>query len=206
MRVHALTLLVLLSSVSPAGAESVDRSLWEAPHGLWLRLGVDWGLTYWTEHGPFGVHSGIGSAMNAGYDGALRATLELRRWVALDVRVLVAYARAKADVAGPVGLLTVGSLVAARFTLPFRLARPYLLAGPGVYSSSVHGSGPTPLYGSTAAGIAVGFGIEVPLPGRISVGAEYVFHFLIGERFSDDTNIGGGDPVTANVYAQVALW
>src|SRR5258708_6306142 len=99
MRMHALTLLVLFSSVSPASAEPVDRSLWEAPHGLRLKLGVDWGLTYWTEHGPFGAHSGIGGAMNAGYDGAIRATLELRRWVALDVRVLVAYARAKPDVA-----------------------------------------------------------------------------------------------------------
>jgi hypothetical protein len=183
-----------------------DNSIWEPPHGLRLKLGVEWGLTYWCEHGPFGPQYGIGSAMNAGYDGGIRATLELRRWLAIDARTFVSYARAKPDIAGPAGMLTVGGFVGARFTLPFKHAHPYLLVGPGVYSTSVHASGPTPLYGATAPGVAGGVGIEVPLPGRLSVGAEYIFHYQIGEQYSNDAAIEGGDPVTLNLYAQIALW
>ena len=94
----------------------------------------------------------------------------------------------------------------ARFTLPFKHAHPYLVAGPGIYSTSVRTSGPTPLFGSTAVGVGGGVGVEVPLPGRFSVGAEYLFHYQIGEKYSNNTAIEGGDPVTLNLYAQVALW
>ncbi|MCU1278172.1 MAG: hypothetical protein JWM53_1718 [bacterium] len=194
------------SSAVASAAESAAESIWEPSQGLRLKVGVEWGLAYWCEHGPWGPQNGIGSAMNAGYDGAIRATLELRRWVAVDARTFVAYARAKPDVAGPVALLTVGGFVAARFTLPFKHAHPYVLAGPAAYSTSVSGSGSTPLYGATVFGIAAGIGVEVPLPARFSVGAEYMFHYQIGEKYSDNVNIAGGDPTTFNLYAQVVLW
>jgi hypothetical protein len=96
------------------------------------------------------------------------------------------------------------STLAARFMLPLGRVHPYAIVGPGVYHTSVVGSGPTPLYGATAPGIAGGLGIEIPLPRRFSVGAEYVFHYQIGEQYSDVESIKGGDPVTFNVFGQVA--
>jgi hypothetical protein len=201
-----LALVICVAAASSSAVASAAESVWEPPHGLRLKIGVEWGLAYWCEHGPWGPQNGIGSAMNAGYDGGIRATLELRRWVAIDARTFVAYARAKPDLAGPVALLTVGGFIAARFTLPFKRAHPYLLFGPAAYATSVSGSGSTPLYGATVAGIAGGVGIEVPLSARFSVGAEYVFHYQFAEKYSDNAKIEGGDPVTFNLFAQVAVW
>jgi hypothetical protein len=98
-----------------------------------------------------------------------------------------------------------GGSVGARFTLPLEVVRPYLVVGPGIYSTSVTGSGPTRLYGSTVPALDAGLGVEIPLPGRLSIGAEYVFHYQIGERYSNDPTIEGGDPVTFNAFAQVAF-
>jgi hypothetical protein len=177
----------------------------EPARGPIFKLGGEAGLLYWCEHGPWGPNNGVGHAMNPGFDAAFRASLELQRWFAIDARLYLAYASAKSDVAGNAGFLTVGGFAGVRFTLPLEGVHPYVVFGPGVYGTSVTGSGPTPLYGATAPAIAGGLGVEIPVSGRVSVGAEYLFHYQIGEKYSDDPNIEGGDPVTLNVFAQVAL-
>jgi hypothetical protein len=143
--------------------------------------------------------------MNPGFNGALRGALELRPWFAIDSHLYLGYASARNDVAGHAGFLTVGGSIRARFALPLQYARPYLAIGPGVYSTSVTGSGPTSLYGATAPAIDGGLGIEVPLRGGWSIGAEYVFHYEIGEKYSNDASIEGGDPATVNTFVQVTF-
>jgi hypothetical protein len=175
-----------------------------APSFPTFKIGVETGLAYWCEHGPWGPQNGVGYAMHPGFDGALRASVELERWFAVDARLFLAYASAKRDVAGSVGFLTLGGLAAARFTLPLEHVRPYAIVGVGVYHTGVVGSGPTPLHGATAPGVPGGLGIEIPLPRRFSVGAEGVFHYQIGEKYSNVASIEGGDPVTVDVFGQVA--
>jgi hypothetical protein len=210
---RALWASLLVISASPRGAAAQEPASPPAAAGPerqparelpTFKVGVETGLAYWCEHGPWGPENGVGHAMHPGFDGALRASVELTRWFAVDARLLLAYASAKRDVAGSVGFLTLGGLVAARFVLPLEHVRPYAIVGVGVYHTSVVGSGSTPLHGATAPGIPGGLGIEVPLPRRFSVGAEYVFHYQIGEKYSNIASIEGGDPVTANVFGQVA--
>jgi hypothetical protein len=199
----ALASIILVVSGASRNA-AAEESEEQAP-GPILKLGGEVGLAYWCEHGPWGPNNGVGHALNPGFDGALRGSLELRRWFAIDARLYLGYASAKSEVAGQAGFLTVGGFAGARFTLPLELLHPYVVVGPGVYHVAVTGSGPTSLFGATAPGIAGGVGVEIPLPGKVSVGAEYIFHYQIGENYSNNADIAGGDPVTLNAFAQVAF-
>jgi hypothetical protein len=194
--------IVVVSGGSRAAAAEASP---EQASGPTLKLGAEVGLGYWCEHGPWGPNNGVGHALNPGFDGAIRGSLELRRWFAIDARVYLGYASAKSEVAGQAGFLTVGGFAGARFTLPLELLHPYVVVGPGVYHVAVTGSGPTSLFGATAPGIAGGIGVEIPLAGKVSVGAEYVFHYQIGENYSNNADIAGGDPVTLNAFAQLAF-
>ena len=177
----------------------------EQPRGPVVKLGGDLGLLYWSEGGPWGPNTGIGHAMHPGFNGAARASVELTRWFAVDGRFHVGFASAKSDVAGNAGFLTIGGFVGARFTLPFEAVRPYLIVGPGLYGTILTGSGPTQLYGATNWAITGGLGVEIPVTRRVSVGAEYLFHRLGDEKFSNNSDIATGDPVTLNAFAQVAF-
>ena len=195
--------------VAKLGEDPGDpRSIWRPdfpPRRAVVKLGGDLGLLYWSEGGPWGPDKGIGHAMNPGFNTAVRASVEVTRWFAVDGRFHVGFASAKKKVAGNAGFLTIGGFVGPRFTLPFKAARPYLVVGPGVYDIILTGSGPTQLYGTTAWAITGGLGLEIPVTRRFSFGAEYLFHRLGGEKFSNNSDIEGGDPVTLNAFAQAAF-
>jgi hypothetical protein len=93
-----------------------------------------------------------------------------------------------------------------RFTAPIPYVQPYLFVGGGLYSTSLTGSSAsTELTGSTEFGLPIGVGFSVPLSRGVSLGAEGVYHRLFSESFSDNEDIGGGEPSSANAVLRFRL-
>jgi hypothetical protein len=88
---------------------------------------------------------------------------------------------------------------------------PYIFGGPADYDVHLVGSsaakGGSPLFSSVQPGIALGFGVDVPLTYHLSIGAEATYHFQLGEDYSNDTTNGidGGDISTFDVVLRVRL-
>jgi hypothetical protein len=93
--------------------------------------------------------------------------------------------------------------------LPY--VHPYIFGGPADYDVHLVGSSAakagSPLFSSVQPGIALGFGVDVPLTYHLSIGAEATYHFMLGEDYSNDTTNGidGGDISTFDAVLRVRL-
>jgi hypothetical protein len=192
---------------------AVDRCsslTWDGPR---LMLGGDLGVAKMDESGPFGFGTGIGSVTNAGPAWGVRVGVELLPWLALEARYVAAYTSVQSSVAptGSLGYLLTGAEAVVRVTAPFPYVHPYIFGGPADYDVHLVGSNAakagSPLYSSVQPGIALGFGVDVPITWHLSLGAEATYHFMLGEDFSNDmTNgIDGGDISTFDLVMRARL-
>ncbi len=192
---------------------AVDRCHDRPWNGLRVVFGLDLGASKFVESGPFGFGNGTGSVTDAGPSWGVRAGVELLPWLTLEGRYAGMYNGAQAQVspAGTVGFLTSAADAVAMFTAPLPYVHPYVLGGVGYYAVSLTGSATakaaTPLLSSSQPAIPMGVGVDVPLSSHLSVGAEAVFHFLVGETLASvSTNkIDGGDLTTFSVVGRLRL-
>ena len=181
---------------------------WKRPHPI---IGLEGGLTALAEGSPVGFKNGVGSATSLGPAWGARVGLELLPWLAFEVRYSGFYNQGNTLVnqGGKVGLFTSAGTGVARFTLPLRFIEPYLFVGAGVYHTSVTGSSAattaSTFHKSTEFGMPIGIGLNVPIDWHFSIGAEITYHRLFSESFSDNEDIGGGDPVSGTIVAKVRL-
>jgi hypothetical protein len=175
------------------------------PH---LVLALDLGVSHFTESGPFGFDTSVGSITKTGPAWGARVGMEFLPWFALEAHYVGMSNRAvdSVSVGGSRGLLTNAAVAEFRFTLPTKYIQPYIFLGVGVYSTSITGSSTsTSLTSSTELALPVGIGFGVPITPGISVGAEAMYHRLVGESFAANDDIGGGDPVSANAVLRFRL-
>src|ERR1700677_3436655 len=74
-------LMALSSRAEYAQSSNETRGL-----PLAVDFGVQAGVGYFTEHGPFGTDSNIGLGLALGYSLGVRASFEVLPWLAVDVR------------------------------------------------------------------------------------------------------------------------
>jgi hypothetical protein len=164
-----------------------------------LVLGVDLGVSHFAEGSPFGFGTGTGSATKLGPSWGLRAGVELTRWFAIEAHYIGMNNPAddSVSVGGSRSLLTNAATAELRFTAPTPYVQPYLFFGAGWYSTSVSGSSTsTEFFGSSQLGVPIGVGFQVPLPRGLSLGAEMTYHRFFGESYSENEDIGGGEPLS----------
>jgi hypothetical protein len=183
---------------------------WRGPR---LMLGADLGVAKMNESGPFGFDTGVGTVTNAGPAWGLRVGVEIFPWLAVEARYVAMYESLQSSVAptGSLGFLLTGGEAVVRLTAPFPYIHPYIFGGPADYDVHVVGSSTakagSPLFSSVQPGIALGFGVDVPLTYHLSIGAEATYHFQLGEDYSNDTTNGidGGDISTFDAVLRVRL-
>ncbi len=181
------------------------RGLCAYPH---LVFGVDAGVSHFAEGSPFGFKTGTGSITSWGPAWGLRAGVEATRWFAVEVHYMgmANPASDSVSVGGSRSLFTNAIAAELRFTAPTPYVQPYLFFGPGWYSTSITGSSTmTELTRSSEFGVPIGVGFQVPLPRGLSLGAEATYHRLFGESFSENEDIGGGDPFSINAVLRFRL-
>jgi Outer membrane protein beta-barrel domain len=169
------------------------------PH---LVAGLDAGVGHFSEGNPFGFKTSTGSVTYLGPTWGARFGAEFKPWFAVEAHYLGFYNRAHASVSvgGRSSLITNAIVAELRFTAPTPYVQPYLFFGAGLYSTSVGGSAAsTELTGSTELGVPLGIGVQVLLPRGFSVGAEATYHRFFNESFSENEEIGGGEPTTGNL-------
>jgi Outer membrane protein beta-barrel domain len=205
----ALVVPLALSATSTASAEVQASCSWRArcayPH---LVLGVDAGVGHFAEGSPFGFGTGTGSITRLGPAWGLRGGVEITRWFALEAHYMGMSNRADDSVStgGSRSLFTNAVAAELRFTAPTPYVQPYLFFGPGWYWTSVSGSSSaTQLTRSNEFGAPIGVGFQIPLGRGISLGAEATYHRLFGESFSENEDIGGGDPFSLNAALRFRL-
>ncbi|MEO6603078.1 MAG: outer membrane beta-barrel protein [Polyangiaceae bacterium] len=175
------------------------------PH---LVLGVDAGLSHFNEGNPFGFDTSVGSISSTGPSWGLRVGAEFTPWFAIEAHYIGMTNATDADRSAGVSRHFFTNAVVAefRFTAPTPYVQPYLFIGGGLYSTKLTGSSAsTELTGSTEFGLPVGLGFSVPLSRGLSIGAEGVYHRLFSESFSDNEDIGGGEPSSASAVLRVRL-
>ncbi len=204
----ALVPLSLLAS-STAFAEEQASCSWKGqcsyPH---LVLGVDAGVSHFNEGNLFGFGTGTGSITGWGPAWGLRGGVEVTRWFAVEAHYIGMSNSADDSVStgGSRGLFTNAIAAELRFTAPTPYVQPYLFLGPGWYSTSVSGSSTTTqLISSSEFGVPIGVGFQVPLPRGVSLGAEMTYHRFFGESFSENEDIGGGEPTSFNAVLRFRL-
>jgi hypothetical protein len=173
-----------------------------------LVVALDGGVSHFTESGPFGFDTSVGSITKLGPSWGARVGMEIFPWFAIEAHYIGMsnHANDSVSIGGQRGLLTNAGVAELRFTLPTRFVQPYVFIGAGVYSTSVNGSSEsTQLTGSTELGMPLGLGFGVPLAPGVNVGAEAVYHRLFGESFAANDDIGGGDPLTLNAVLRFRL-
>jgi hypothetical protein len=183
---------------------------WSGPR---LFFGIDLGVAKMNESGPFGFDTGVGTITEAGPSWGVRVGVEVLPWLAFEARYLGVYAaaRASASTTGSVGLLTTGAEGVVRLTAPLPFVHPYVFGGFAYYDVALSGSSEAKagsvLFSSSQPGVPIGFGLDVPLTGHLSVGAEATYHFMLGEVYSNVTTNGidGGDVSTFNAVLRARL-
>jgi Outer membrane protein beta-barrel domain len=197
------------SEARPASEAMADACSWQGrcayPH---LVFGVDAGVSHFNEGGPFGFKTGTGSITSWGPAWGLRGGVEVTRWFAVEAHYIGTsnHADDSVSVGGSRGLLTNAIAAELRFTLPTPYVQPYFFFGPGWYSTSITGSSTTTeLTRSSEFGVPIGVGFQVPLPRGLTLGAEATYHRLFGESFSENEDIGGGEPTSINAVLRFRL-
>ena len=173
------------------------------PH---LVVSADAGFSHFAEGSPFGFQTGTGSATQYGPAWGARIGAEITPWFAIEAHYIGSYNHGKAFVSkgGGSSLITNAAAAELRFTAPTAYVQPYLFFGGGLYSTSVGGSATsTQFIGSTEFGIPIGVGFQFLLPRGVSLGAEMTYHRFFGESFSENEEIGGGEPLSLNAVMRM---
>jgi Outer membrane protein beta-barrel domain len=189
----------------PAVACSWSKRACAYPH---LVLGVDGGVSHFNESNPFGFDTSVGSISSTGPTWGLRIGAEFTPWFAIEAHYIGMSNATDADRSAGVSRHFFSNALVAefRFTAPIPYIQPYLFVGGGLYSTTLTGSSAsTELMGSTEFGLPIGVGFSVPLSRGVSVGAEGVYHRLFSESFSDNEEIGGGEPSSASAVLKFRL-
>ena len=189
----------------PAVACSWSARACTYPH---LVMGVDLGVSHFNEGNPFGFGTGTGSISSTGPAWGLRVGAEINTWFAIEAHYIGMSNATDADRSAGVSrhLFTNALVAELRFTAPVPYVQPYLFIGGGLYSTSLTGSSAsTELKGSTEFGVPVGVGFSVPLSRGLSLGAEGVYHRFFGESYSENEDIGGGEPSSASAVLRFRL-
>ena len=178
------------------------------PH---LTLGFEGGVGAFEEGSPFGFGKGTGSGVSPGPSWGFRIGWEFTRWLAVDAHYMGTINLIGKDYspAGPARLVT-NADAEVRLTLPLSYVQPYLFVGAGIYGTSISGATAearlgTAFNGSTEPGVPMGVGVGIPITEQFSIGAEATYHFFIGEKFSADEDIAGGDVTTFNAVLRVRI-
>lgn len=194
---------------APPPCQFRDRPCSAFPH---LTLAIDVGGGAFEEGQPFGFGAGTGSGTSPGPAWGFRVGVELMSWLAIDAHYMGASSLINKDYspAGPARLVTNAALAEIRLTLPLRYVQPYIFGGFGVYSTTVSGNthqarNGTEFQASTEPGAPMGFGISIPITERLNLGAEATYHFFIGEKFSYNEELEGGDVTTFNAVLRMRL-
>ena len=189
---------------TPTTIEAPPDTRLRHPHKLQaLSFGVQGGLAFFTESGPFGTDTGIGLALAPGYNLGLRASFEILPWLAVDARGQLMHNDGNAFV-NYGSITTLGGLGALRFTLPLDYVKPYVLAGFGGYHVAASGAN-TMLTSDSVSAFEVGIGAAIPTGRNFEVGVEYLYNHLNSETLSNNMNADGGDPTTLSVFVQYRL-
>jgi opacity protein-like surface antigen len=215
-RCTGLPLGTLLAMLLPAVVSGTARaqSADAAPKpGLPLAgsFGVQAGVGYFTEHGPFGTDSNIGTGLALGYSLGVRASFEILPWLALDIRGLALHNDGTPEVSYG-STSTIGGLGAVRFTLPTAPIRPYVLLGLGGFHMEAQSGGSTTaqteLLSDTVSAFEAGLGAVVPTGHGVEVGVEWLYSHVNGEMLSTNPNADGGDPSTLSFFVQyrIPVW
>jgi Outer membrane protein beta-barrel domain len=171
-------------------------------------FGVQAGVGYFTESGPFGTDSNIGLGLALGYSLGVRASFEFLPWLALDVRGITLHNDGNAYV-NYGSTSTIGGLGAVRFTLPVAHIRPYALLGFGAFHMEAQSGGPTAapteLVNDTVSAFEFGLGAVVPTGRGVEVGVEWLYSHLNNEMLATNPNADGGDPSTLSFFLQYRL-
>lgn len=185
-----------------------DRPCNTKPH---LALGLDLGGGAFEEGQPFGFGAGTGSGVSPGPAWGIRIGFEFTRWLALDAHYIgsMNLINKQYSPAGPARLVTNGALAELRLTLPISYIQPYLFGGVGYYSTSISGTYEartgTAFHTSAEPGFPMGVGFGFPITERLSIGAEAAYHLFIGENFSENEAIEGGDITSFNAMLRIRL-
>jgi hypothetical protein len=173
-----------------------------------LSVGVQGGITYFTENTPFGTDSSIGQGLAPGYNLGVRASFEFFSWLALDARGLL-FQNDGNPLVNFGKTTTGGGLGAVRFTLPVPHIHPYALVGLGGYHMGASSGGPTSketlLLDDTVWAIESGLGAAVPTGYGVEVGVEWLYSHLHNEMLSTVPTANGGDPSSLSVFVQYRL-
>lgn len=179
------------------------------PH---LTLAVDLGGGAFEEGQPFGFGAGTGSGTSPGPSWGFRVGFEFTKWLAIDAHYVGSSNLINKEFSptGPARLVTNGALAEIRLTLPLSYFQPYIFGGFGVYGTSISGNtyearSGTAFHSSTEPGAPMGFGFGIPITDCLSLGAEASYHFFIGEKFSNEEELAGGDLTTFNAVLRMRL-
>ena len=182
-----------------------NRAFAQARPNDWLDptivVGVDIGVSAMNENGPLGFDKGVGSVTSAGQEWGARAAVEWFRLLAVEARYVGMSDPLDHSVSprGDLSYVTTGGEIVGRLSLPLPLVHPYVFGGFGYYSIALDGSSTaraaSPLFSSSQWGRALGFGLDVALGFRLTVGVEATYRYQINEKFSNTTTNGidGGD-------------
>jgi opacity protein-like surface antigen len=198
-------LLVLVPRRASAQTETAEVA---STKPFAVSFGLQGGIAYFTESGPFGTDSNIGLGLAPGYSLGVRASFEFFRWLALDARGSVFHNDGNAFVSYG-SVTTTGGMGAVRFTLPVPHVRPYALVGFGGYHMGTSSGGPTSaqtqLVNDTVSAFEVGLGAVVPTGRGVEVGVEWLYSHLNNEMLSTNLNADGGDPSSLSFFVQYRL-
>ena len=179
------------------------------PH---LTLAFEAGGGAFVEGHPFAFGAGTGAGTSPGPAWGFRVGWEFMSWLAVDAHYMgsMNLINKPYSPTGPARLVTNAALAELRLTLPLPYIQPYLLSGIGMYGTSIAGSTSearmgTAFNASTEPGVPMGVGFGIPVSKHVSIGAEVVHHFFLGESFSSDEELGGGDLTLFNAVVRVRL-
>lgn len=175
-----------------------------------LTFDVEFGGGAFVEGHPFAFGAGTGSGTSPGPSWGVRVGWEFMRWLAVDAHYSAGINLINKPYAptGPVRLITNAATAELRLTLPTPYVQPYILGGIGMYATSVAGTTyearkGTAFHASSEPGIPLGIGFGIPIAQHVSVGVEAVHHYFLGESFSADEDIEGGDLTVFNAVLRL---
>ena len=149
---------------------------------------------------PFAFGKGTGSGTSPGPAWGVRVGYEFTRWFAIEAHYSGTMNLINKDYspAGPARLVTNALLAELRFTAPTPYIQPYLFFGGGLYGTSTAGDTyaartGSSFHSSTEFGLPMGVGFSVPVTEHMALGLEATHHFFLGESFSENEELAGGD-------------
>ncbi len=162
-------------------------------------FGGELGLAHLEEGGPFGFNTSVATVTDTGPAWGLRVGVDFQPWIGIEGRYIAVYVPGNSRADG-VGYAMNGAEVVLRLAIPTPFIRPYIFAGVGGYDFALVGSAgsqtASQLNSSSQAGIPMGVGLELLLSWHVGIAIEGTYRFQLGEVYSTNSAIDGGDLTT----------